>query len=98
LMQIGIINKNAVIDGTVIKVEKAYPGYFGTYDKINEVRDRLDQYENLFLIGRNGMHRYNNQDHSMLTAIEAVNKIINDDRDKSSIWAINTEDIYHEES
>ena len=85
-------------EDTFLFGEKAYPGYFGTYDKINEVRDRLDQYENLFLIGRNGMHRYNNQDHSMLTAIEAVNKIINDDRDKSSIWAINTEDIYHEES
>jgi len=98
LIQIGIINKNVVLDGAVIKVEKAYPGYFGTYNKMNLLRDHLDQYKNLFLIGRNGMHRYNNQDHSMLTAMEAVDKIIKGDKDKSSIWAINTEDIYHEES
>ena len=94
----GIIGENAVIDGTVIKVEKAYPGYFGTYNKIGVLREYLDNFKNLFLVGRNGMHRYNNQDHSMLTAMEVVNKIIKGDTDKSSIWEINTEDEYHEES
>lgn len=98
LIKIGIIENNVVIDGTVIKVEKAYPGYFGTYSEIHLLRRYLDNYKNLFLIGRNGMHRYNNQDHSMLTAMEAVHKIINGDSDKSSIWTINTEEIYHEET
>jgi len=96
LIKLGIIEDNATIDGTVIKVEKAYPSYFGAYNQIDTLRKFLDGFENLFLIGRNGMHRYNNQDHSMLTAMEAVNKIINGDTDKSSIWSINTEDIYNE--
>jgi protoporphyrinogen oxidase len=98
LVQLGIIKNNVVLDGTVVKVEKAYPGYFGTYDQIPILREYTDQFENLFLIGRNGMHRYNNQDHSMLTAMEAVTKIIEGNSDKSSIWAINTEDEYHEET
>ena len=98
LIKIGIIENNVVIDGTVIKVEKAYPGYFGTYNEIGILRKYLDHYKNLFLVGRNGMHRYNNQDHSMLTAMEAVDKIIKGDTDKSSIWSINTEDTYHEEA
>jgi len=98
LIKIGIIENNVVIDGTVIKVEKAYPGYFGTYNEIGMLRSYLDCYKNLFLVGRNGMHRYNNQDHSMLTAMEAVSKIIKGDTDKSSIWSINTEDLYHEEA
>jgi protoporphyrinogen oxidase len=98
LVKIGIIDKGAAIDGTVIKVEKAYPCYFGGYNEIDLLRTYFDGYKNLFLIGRNGMHRYNNQDHSMLTAMEAVNKIINGDTDKSSIWSINTEDLYHEET
>ena len=97
LIKIGIIEDNVVIDGTVIKVEKAYPGYFGSYNEIDLLRNYLDCYKNLFLVGRNGMHRYNNQDHSMLTAMEAVNKIIKGDTDKSSIWAINTEESYLEE-
>ena len=98
LIKIGIIENNVVIDGTAIKVEKAYPGYFGSYNEIGILRNYLDSYKNLFLVGRNGMHRYNNQDHSMLTAMEAVDKIIKGDTDKSSIWSINTEDTYHEEA
>ena len=98
LVKIGIIENNVVMDGIVIKVEKAYPGYFGTYSEFGLLRDFLDQYKNLFLVGRNGMHRYNNQDHSMLTAMEAVYKIISGDSDKSSIWAINTEEEFHEEN
>ena len=98
LVKIGIIEDNMVIDGTTIKVEKAYPSYFGSYSEMGLLRNYLEGYKNLFLVGRNGMHRYNNQDHSMLTAMEAVNKIIKGDTDKSSIWSINTEDIYHEEA
>jgi hypothetical protein len=76
---------------------KTYPAYFGTYSDFNIIRDFTDMYENLFLIGRNGMHKYNNQDHSMLTAITAVNNIINGEKSKNNIWNINTEIEYHEE-
>jgi hypothetical protein len=60
------------------------------------VHASLNRYENLFLVGRNGMHKYNNQDHSMLTAMTAVDNIIAGRRDKSNIWAVNTEMEYHE--
>ena len=97
LDRIGIIDQNDVIDSTVIKMAKTYPAYFGAYSRFNEVREYLDKFENLFLVGRNGMHRYNNQDHSMLTAMEAVNNIITGRKDKSNIWEVNTEAEYHEE-
>ena len=96
LHKIEIIDKNEVIDSTIIRVPKTYPAYFGTYSEFNQVRDFCDKIENLFLIGRNGMHKYNNQDHSMLTAITAVNNIIEGNLSKDNIWDINTEDIYHE--
>ncbi|HEX4083579.1 MAG TPA: NAD(P)/FAD-dependent oxidoreductase [Chthoniobacteraceae bacterium] len=98
LSRIGIIDHGAVLDSTVIRVEKTYPAYFGAYEQFHLVREYLDPIENLFLIGRNGMHRYNNQDHSMLTAMTAVDNIIAGIRDKSNIWAVNTEQDYHEES
>lgn len=94
--KIGIIDQEDVVDGTVLRMEKTYPAYFGTYDRFDDLRDYLDQYSNMFLIGRNGMHRYNNQDHSMLTAITAVDNIIDGITDKANIWNINTEDEYHE--
>jgi protoporphyrinogen oxidase len=97
LDRIGIIDKNDVIDSTVIKMPKTYPAYFGAYSRFDEVRNYIDRFENLFLVGRNGMHRYNNQDHSMLTAMEAVNNIIAGRTDKSNIWEVNTEAEYHEE-
>jgi hypothetical protein len=75
---------------------KTYPAYFGTYDRFDEVRSFVDRFANLFLLGRNGMHRYNNQDHSMLTAMVAVDNIIAGVRDKSNVWAVNTEQDYHE--
>ncbi|HOE63414.1 MAG TPA: NAD(P)/FAD-dependent oxidoreductase [Candidatus Sumerlaeota bacterium] len=96
LDRIGIINKRDVLDGTVIRMPKTYPGYFGTFDRFSEVRRYLDGFENLFLIGRNGMHRYNNQDHSMLTAMEAVQNIISGRTNKENIWSVNTEQEYHE--
>jgi len=97
LDRIGIIDKRDVIDGTVIRMPKTYPAYLGTYDRFPVVREYLDRIENLFLIGRNGMHRYNNQDHSMLTAMVAVDNIVNGMTDKSNIWSVNTEQEYHEE-
>ena len=93
---INIVNKSEVIDSVIIKMPKAYPAYFGTYSQLPEVREHLDQIENLFLVGRNGMHKYNNQDHSMLSAMTAVENIINGVSDKSNIWGINTEEEYHE--
>ncbi|MEO1368253.1 MAG: hypothetical protein AAFX50_13860, partial [Acidobacteriota bacterium] len=76
---------------------KTYPAYFGTYDRFPELRSYIDGIDNLYLLGRNGMHRYNNQDHSMLTAMVAVDNIIEGRTDKSNIWDINTEEEYHEE-
>jgi protoporphyrinogen oxidase len=96
LHKIGIIDEQDVLDATVIKMPKTYPAYFGAYNRFDEVREYLDAFENLYLVGRNGMHRYNNQDHSMLTAMEAVNNIITGRKDKSNIWAVNTEMEYHE--
>jgi len=78
-------------------MEKTYPAYFGAYDRFDEIRQFVDGVENLFLIGRNGMHRYNNQDHSMLTAMMAVDDIIAGKTDKSALWEVNTEVDYHEE-
>jgi protoporphyrinogen oxidase len=97
LSKIGIIDSGEVIDSTVIRMPKTYPAYFGTYDRFAEIREHVDRYENLFLIGRNGMHRYNNQDHSMLTAMMAVDDIIAGKTDKTGLWEVNTEMDYHEE-
>ena len=84
-------------DGHVVRVPKTYPAYFGTYDRFGELREYVDRFENLFLVGRNGMHKYNNQDHSMLTAMTAVDGIIAGRVDKAELWGINTEQEYHEE-
>jgi protoporphyrinogen oxidase len=96
LAKIDIIDKADVLDFTVARMPKTYPAYFGTYDRFDEVRQYLDRFQNLFLIGRNGMHRYNNQDHSMLTAMIAVDNLIAGRKDKDNIWAVNTEQDYHE--
>jgi protoporphyrinogen oxidase len=79
------------------KVKKAYPAYFDTYSRMNEVIDYLNTYDNLYCVGRNGQHRYNNMDHSMVTSFEAVQSILNNITDKSSIWNVNTEGEYHEQ-
>jgi len=97
LHSIDIIDKADVIDSTIIRMPKTYPAYFGTYSRFPVIRDFTDKLENLFLIGRNGMHKYNNQDHSMLTAITAVENIIQGEKSKDNIWNINTEEEYHEE-
>jgi protoporphyrinogen oxidase len=94
--RIGVISRSEILDATVIRVPKTYPAYFGSYDRFPELREYLDHFENLFLVGRNGMHKYNNQDHSMLTAMTAVDNILEGRTDKSNIWAVNTEQDYHE--
>jgi hypothetical protein len=76
---------------------KTYPAYFGSYDQFPQVIEWLDQIDNLFLIGRNGMHKYNNQDHSMLTAMTAVDNIVAGVRSRANLWELNTESEYHEE-
>jgi protoporphyrinogen oxidase len=97
LEKIGIANQSEVVDGMVLRVPKTYPGYFGTYDRFDHLIKYIDQFENLFLVGRNGQHRYNNQDHSMLAAMTAVDNIIAGEKSKDNIWAVNTEMEYHEE-
>ena len=94
--RMGIVASADVLDATVLRMEKTYPAYFGTYDRFPVIRDFVDRYDNLFLVGRNGMHKYNNQDHSMLTAMTAVDNIIAGRVDKANIWAVNTEMDYHE--
>jgi hypothetical protein len=78
-------------------VPKAYPGYFGSYSDFGQIQKFADAIPNLFLVGRNGMHRYNNQDHSMLTARYAAEAVLADEQDKAPLWAINVDDDYHEE-
>ena len=96
LESIGIIDADAVKDSVRIRIKKAYPSYFGTYNRLGEVKEFLDTIGNLYCVGRNGQHRYNNMDHSMLTAIEAVKAIERGDTDKKAIWEVNTEKEYHE--
>ncbi len=98
LAKIGLLDTRDVLDGTVVRVPKAYPAYFGAYSGVRRVRGYLDGLENVFPVGRNGMHRYNNQDHSMLAAKAAVDCIASGSSDKSSLWSVNVEDEYHEES
>jgi protoporphyrinogen oxidase len=95
--KIGILRASDVLDGHVVRVPKTYPAYFGTYDRFDVIQKFTDRFENLFLVGRNGMHKYNNQDHSMLTAMAAAENIMNNVADKSNLWAVNTEQEYHEE-
>ena len=78
-------------------LQKAYPAYFGTYKQLPELREFLDTISNLWCIGRNGQHRYNNMDHSMLTAMLAVDAIAAGNEDKQSVWSVNTEIEYHEQ-
>jgi protoporphyrinogen oxidase len=95
--KIGILRACDVTDAHVVRVPKTYPAYFGTYDRFHVIREFLDHYHNLYLVGRNGMHKYNNQDHSMLTAMTAVDNILAGVHDKDNVWSINTEMEYHEE-
>lgn len=96
LVKIGFVERHEIIDATVIRMEKTYPGYWGSYNRFGELRDFLDGYKNLFLMGRNGMHRYNNQDHSMLAAMKVVDLVAMNSDNKALIWQVNVEKEYHE--
>lgn len=98
MVKMDLIDSADVLDSVMLRVEKAYPAYFGTYERFGELRKYLDTFDNLYLVGRNGMHKYNNSDHSMLTAITAVDNIIAGRTDKANIWSINMEKEYHETS
>jgi protoporphyrinogen oxidase len=97
LEKIGMADRNDVLDATVVRVPKAYPAYFGEYAEFDKVRDYLDRFANLYAVGRNGMHRYNNQDHSMLAANSAVRSILNGGARKADIWLVNADAEYHED-
>jgi protoporphyrinogen oxidase len=97
LVKIGIVAKEDVLDSTLVKIQKAYPAYFGAYDEIEKIQQYIDSISGLYCLGRNGQHKYNNMDHSMLTAIEAVNLIKTASAGgKDRIWNVNTEQDYHE--
>ena len=98
LVSMGVISSPSdVKDSHREKVKKAYPAYFDTYAQIDDLIAYLNQFENLYCVGRNGQHRYNNMDHSMATSFEAVDNIISGKKDKKNIWSVNTEKEYHEE-
>ncbi len=98
LVTMGVISSEEdVLDYHCEKVEKAYPAYFETYKHIDKLIDYINGYNNLYCIGRNGQHRYNNMDHSMETAFQTIDNILSNKKDKSNIWNVNTEEEYHEE-
>ncbi|MBO5397493.1 MAG: NAD(P)/FAD-dependent oxidoreductase [Clostridia bacterium] len=96
LVSMGIIEKSDVISSHQEKVKKAYPAYFDTYKDMDKLIEYLNTFDNLYCVGRNGQHRYNNMDHSMVTAIEAVKNIKTGKKSKDNIWNVNTEKEYHE--
>ncbi|HEY0795655.1 MAG TPA: FAD-dependent oxidoreductase [Acidisarcina sp.] len=95
--KIGILRAEEVVDSHIVRVPRTYPAYFGTYNRFGIITEYLDKFSNLFLVGRNGMHKYNNQDHSMLTAMTAVDNILAGETRKDNLWSVNTELEYHEE-
>lgn len=99
MIKLGLIDSpDVVLDVHMEKVKKAYPAYFDTYDEMDRLVDYLSSIENLYCVGRNGQHRYNNIDHSMVTSFEAVKNILTGSKDKKNIWSVNTEQEYHETS
>ena len=98
MIKLGLIeDSSAVLDTHMERVKKAYPAYFDTYDEIDTLVDFINTIPNLYCVGRNGQHRYNNIDHSMVTSFETVDNILTGRTDKSNIWNVNTEKEYHEE-
>ena len=96
LASMGIIDESDVIDYHRERVKKAYPAYFDTYKDMDKLIEYLNGFGNLYCVGRNGQHRYNNMDHSMATAMVAANLIKTENNDKSALWEVNTEQEYHE--
>ena len=99
MIKMGLIDSaDVVLDTHMEKVKKAYPAYFDTYDEIETLVDYLKSIDNLYCVGRNGQHRYNNIDHSMVTSFETVKNILSGEKDKTNIWNVNTEKEDHEET
>ena len=98
LIKMGIVEDDDILDSHREKVKKAYPAYFDTYDNIDDLIDYLNTIDNLYCVGRNGQHRYNNMDHSMVTSFETVKNILNNNKDRDNIWNVNTDKEYHEEA
>ncbi len=96
MVKIDILAREDVVDACQVKIKKAYPAYFGTYYELDTVKKFLDGIENIYCLGRNGQHRYNNMDHSMLTAMEAVRNIRDHVAGRENVWNVNTEKEYHE--
>lgn len=97
LIKIGVISEDTqILDSIRVKMKKAYPAYFDTYKDIDKVIHYLNTIPNIYCVGRNGQHRYNNMDHSMVTAFETVHNILNNIPTKDNIWNVNTEKEYHE--
>ena len=97
LEKLGVALPQHVLDHVVVRTKKAYPAYFGSYDRFDVVQDYVGRFDNLYCVGRNGMHRYNNQDHSILTAMVAVDGIVEGRDTRAELWSINTEQEYHED-
>ena len=98
MVTLGLIDsEDRVMDYHVERVKKAYPAYFDTYKDFDTLREYLDTIPNLFCVGRNGQHRYNNIDHSMCTSFEAVKAVLAGSTDRTAVWSVNTEKEYHEE-
>lgn len=96
LVKIDIVDHTDILDACHVKVKKAYPAYYGSYYRLDEVKAFLNTIPNLYCLGRNGQHRYNNMDHSMMTAMECIKNIVSGSTDKDNIWNVNTETEYHE--
>ena len=95
--KIGIARARDILDAHVERVKKAYPAYFDGYAHMDRIVRFLDGFDNLYCIGRNGQHRYNNMDHSMATAFAAVDILESGGGDKTALWQVNTEQSYHEQ-
>jgi protoporphyrinogen oxidase len=96
LEKIGLANYDDFLTATVVKVEKSYPAYFGSYSQFPKVKEYLNGFINLFPAGRNGQHKYNNMDHSIACGFEAANIILQNKKNKDCLWSINTDNEYHE--
>ena len=96
LVKMDVINRDDVVDSHREKIQKAYPAYFDGYEHMDDIIEYLNTFDNLYCVGRNGQHRYNNMDHSMVTSFETVKNILNNVHDKTNIWNVNTDKEYHE--
>lgn len=97
LEKLGVAVRADVLDHVVVRTPKAYPAYFGTYDQFDVIQEYVTEFDNLYCVGRNGMHRYNNQDHSILVSMLAVDGIVSGEDCRKALWQVNTEQTYHEE-